>query len=244
MGRFLFAGARWCVLVSLCSGVASLHAQMSLDAALRQRAQVVSSTPQIAVSASPASVQDVLQRSFAKADVVFAGEVTAIERGDSVVRVLFRVDDAVRGVSGGTYTLREWAGLWDATSDRYMIGQRYLMLLHAPSVAGFASPVDGDGAVMLQGGGVGQTADLRWLATQMAVTDDARLAPVRALRAAGGAVMTASVMQARQALPVEVAAPPVATVSTSASAADAMVDGAIVMDLLHAWQRDAQGVSR
>jgi hypothetical protein len=31
-----------------------------------------------------------------------------------VVEITFAVEDAVRGVSGSTYTLREWAGLWPA----------------------------------------------------------------------------------------------------------------------------------
>jgi hypothetical protein len=252
MGRFLFPGARLCVLCCFCIGVC-LPAQMSLDAALRARGQIVSSVANVAPSATPASLQDALQQSFAKSDVVFAGEVLSIDRGDGVVRVAFRVDDAVRGVSGTTYTLCEWSGLWDATVDRYAIGQRYLMMLHASSVAGFASPTDRDGAVPLQGGGAGLTADLRWMATHVGVTDTARMAPANALRTARGEVMMASTMMAnaslpQRALPVQSAEPPVAVTSAGNDAAgedaNANVDGLIVMDLLHAWQRAAQGVSR
>ena len=42
-----------------------------------------------------------------------------------VVEVEFRVDQAVRGcAAGGTYVLREWAGLWAANDARYRVGQR------------------------------------------------------------------------------------------------------------------------
>ena len=70
-----------------------------------------------------------------------------------VVEIEFAVEDAVRGVSGGTYTLREWAGLWPAGDEPFRVGQRYLMLLHAPGAAGLSSPVGGmDGAIPIRGG--------------------------------------------------------------------------------------------
>jgi hypothetical protein len=49
------------------------------------------------------------------------------------------------------------------------VGQRYLMLLHAPGVAGLSSPVGGmDGAIPIRGDigpqADGRTVDLRWIA--------------------------------------------------------------------------------
>jgi hypothetical protein len=76
------------------------------------------------------------------AGVIFAGQVIGVRRLDGgngatgVVEITFAVEDAVRGVSGSTYMLREWAGLWPAGDEPFRVGQRYLMLLHAPGAAG------------------------------------------------------------------------------------------------------------
>jgi hypothetical protein len=129
-----------------------------------------------------------------QAAVIFAGEVVGVRRVDGldgatgVVEIEFAVDDAVRGVSGSTYTLREWAGLWTAGDQSLRAGQHYLMLLHAPSAAGLSSPVgSADGAIPIRGepaepalaepgrgsravGGTavdGRTVDLRWIATRV-----------------------------------------------------------------------------
>jgi len=57
-------------------------------------------------------------------------------------------------VSGGSYTLREWAGLWVGGYEPFRVGQRYLMLLHSPGAGGLSSPVGGmDGAIPIRGGG-------------------------------------------------------------------------------------------
>jgi hypothetical protein len=121
------------------------------------------------------------------AGVIFVGEVTAIrqragENGASgAVEVDFRVDEAIRGcTAGSTYTMREWAGLWTAGDSRYRIGQRLLMLLHAPGAGGMSSPVGGaDGAIPVRGtstmpqavsASVASTpliADLRWVGTRL-----------------------------------------------------------------------------
>jgi hypothetical protein len=107
------------------------------------------------------------------AGVIFTGEVVAVRRHDAsdsstgVVEIEFAVDDAVRGVRGGSYTLREWAGLWNAGDEPFRAGQRYLMLLHAPGASGLSSPVDGvDGAIPIRGG---DTVDLRWIAARAAL---------------------------------------------------------------------------
>jgi hypothetical protein len=129
-----------------------------------------------------------------QAGAIFAGQVVAVRRPaatgeaasglSSVVEIEFAVEDAVRGVSGGSYTLREWAGLWAASDQPFRVGQQYLMLLHAPRGGGLSSPVGGmDGAVPIRGGGPavgpngpgagasveadGRVVDLRWVATRV-----------------------------------------------------------------------------
>ncbi len=110
----------------------------------------------------PQGITDALHAMSRLAGVIFAGQVVAVRRIDGgndatgVVEIQFAVEDAVRGVSGGVYTLREWAGLWPAGEEPFRVGQRFLMLLHAPSVAGLSSPVGGmDGAIPIHG--IGQT---------------------------------------------------------------------------------------
>ncbi|HEY8996992.1 MAG TPA: hypothetical protein VIM60_03795 [Edaphobacter sp.] len=108
---------------------------------------------------TPGTVEEALHQMSDSAGVIFVGEVTAIrwhegENGASgVVEVSFRVDEAVRGCSAGaTYTLNEWAGLWAGGDPRYRVGQRLLMMLHAPGAAGVSSPVGGmAGAIPLRG---------------------------------------------------------------------------------------------
>jgi hypothetical protein len=133
-------------------------------------------------AAEQQTVIDVLHQLSDKADVIFAGQVLAIRHpNEGVVEVEFRVDQAIRGWAVGTpYVLREWAGLWAGGNQRYRVGQRLLMLLHAPGAAGISSPVGGlDGAIPIrQGGSVmpsGDTGeppqpayvDLRWLGAKV-----------------------------------------------------------------------------
>src|SRR6266851_2121297 len=130
----------------------------------------------------PQTVVDILHQFSDKADVIFAGQVLAIRRpNDGVVEVEFRVDQAIRGCTAGTpYVQREWAGLWAGDNQRYRVGQRLLMLLHAPGAAGMSSPVGGlDGAIPIRQGGsvmpMGDVAappqppyvDLRWLGAKV-----------------------------------------------------------------------------
>lgn len=144
-----------------------------------------------AATPAPAStVADVLQQMSGRAAVIFVGQVLAVRRASEsfgpahtpsasgVVEVDLRVDRAIRGCSPGVYTLREWAGLWVIDDQRYHVGERLLMLLHAPGAAGLSSPVDGlDGAIPIRQGGSatpyrGTTqsvpiVDLRWLGTKL-----------------------------------------------------------------------------
>ena len=106
----------------------------------------------------PQTTNDALHAMSQLAAVIFTGQVVAIRRMEGengstgVVEIQFAIEDAVRGVSGSTYTLREWAGLWPAGDGPFRPGQRYLMLLHAPSAAGLSSPVGGmDGAIPIRG---------------------------------------------------------------------------------------------
>jgi hypothetical protein len=138
------------------------------------------------------SVEDELHRMSDRAAVVFVGQVTAVRRVDGggaasgVVEVAFRVDQAVRGcAAGGTYVLREWAGLWAANDAQYRVGQRRLMMLHAPGAGGINSPVGGmDGALPIRGMGsavrsendsaatiaspAAEMVDLRWVGARLA----------------------------------------------------------------------------
>ncbi|HWW22527.1 MAG TPA: hypothetical protein VNY78_01435 [Edaphobacter sp.] len=138
-------------------------------------------------TAADTTVEDALHRMSDQAGVVFVGEVVAIrhiagEGGASgVVEVEFRVDQAVRGgVTGGSYVLREWAGLWSGSDQRYRVGQRLLMLLHSPGAGGVTSPVGGmAGAIPIRGSATSLTAtatassmpspvaDLCWVGTRL-----------------------------------------------------------------------------
>ncbi len=138
----------------------------------------------VAQATPPASAEDVLHSLSDRAGVIFVGSVASIHRisGDGtssgVVEVTFQVEQAVRGAAaGGTYTVREWAGLWMANDQRYHVGQRLLMLLNAAGASGLSSPVGGmDGAIPVRGtlAAAGSStapaavADLSWLATRIA----------------------------------------------------------------------------
>ncbi|MEO8735632.1 MAG: hypothetical protein ABI380_03750 [Edaphobacter sp.] len=131
----------------------------------------------------PQTIADALRQISDKAGVIFVGEVVAIRPHDDgnftsgFIEINFRVDQAVLGcTSGGTYTLREWAGLWSGNDRRYQVGQHLLMVLRSPGASGMSSPVGGmDGAIPIRGGGVAPLAndastlsqisivDLRWL---------------------------------------------------------------------------------
>jgi hypothetical protein len=171
---------------------------------------VAQDPPQSALSQSapPQSTNDALHSMSRLAGAIFTGQVIAVRRieglngATGVVEIDFAVEDAVRGVSGSAYTLREWAGLWPAGDEPFRVGQRYLMLLHSPGAAGLSSPVSGtDGAIPIHGNrqalatgeaetgsagtgaaGIGTPADgrvvdLRWVATRVAQPLQYRISP-------------------------------------------------------------------
>ena len=221
-------------------------------------------------SSTPATLEAALRALADQADVIFTGEVVSIDSRADAVEVRWQVEAAVRGAAAGqVYVLREWVGLWQSDSTRYVKGQRALLLLHAPSAAGYASPVGGsDGVIALRGNAESGTLDLRLLQQRVLVTDAARLRPALALRAAGGSLAVSDALQreaARQAptLPRTVAAArssaqvrlqpepdgngtPVVTRTQSGSTgaatavdANSRVDAGMVVDMLKAWQRGA-----
>jgi hypothetical protein len=97
-------------------------------------------------SAIPAATAAAFQAMAARATVIFAGHVLAVDRQDAAgyVDVTFAIDRAARGC-GQTdkYVLREWAGLWTGEPERYRVGAQLLMLLPARGASGMSEPVGG-----------------------------------------------------------------------------------------------------
>ncbi len=169
------------------------------------------------------TVEEELHHMSDLAGIIFVGEVTAVrhragEAGASgVVEVDFRIDQAIRGCqSGGTYTLREWAGLWMGGDERYRLGQRLLLLLHSPGATGITSPVEGmNGAIPVRPTGPASLAtasasttapsslivDLRWVGTRL---QRPALAPSSPLVTAQGEPSVSDTSMAAQQATVEV----------------------------------------
>ena len=74
------------------------------------------------------------------AGMIFSGAAETIEhlapavRGDvGIVRVSFRISDALRGATpGALLTINEWDGPW-SSGDRYRVGENLLLFLYPPS---------------------------------------------------------------------------------------------------------------
>ncbi len=250
---------RTVLLCNVCVAAGSLHAQVSISAALAAGTHAsvrTTASESSGLPTPPATLEDALHEAFRDADIVFTGEVAAIEREPGCVVVRWRVDEGVRGVASGTiYGQREWSGLWSGGTARYVVGEQALVLLHAPSVAGYTSPAGGlDGIIPLRGNKASGTVDLRWIAQHVAVTDQPRLRPMLALRAAGGSITASTALQeaaariaaqARTPQGKSIAPePPVSTgikhpVSQPGTDVNARVDSAIVLAMIRAWQRSA-----
>jgi hypothetical protein len=215
-------------------------------------------------AAQPQTVVDILHQLSDKADVIFAGQVTGILRSnDGVVEVEFRVDQAIVGCTAGTYILREWAGLWAGDNQRYRVGQRLLMLLHAPSAAGMSSPVGGlDGAIPIRQGGRATPltedatvtaseppfVDLRWLGARLPRTVSYRRGPApvskTASLAAGlpGQLQAVRVADSGSVTHAALIAPKAESAGVtegSVPAEQASVDA--VVDMLSTWQKARNG---
>ncbi|MEI9981177.1 MAG: hypothetical protein WDN23_19665 [Edaphobacter sp.] len=195
-------------------------------------------------ASGPETVVDILREFSGQAAVIFAGQVLAVRQpGTGVVEVEFRVDEAIRGCStGAPYVLREWDGLWVGGAPRYRVGQRLLMLLHAPSAAGMSSPVGGlDGAIPIrqgsaatESGGAAQPpyVDLRWLGARVPRKVEYAAQPTRRV----GAAARAAVVAAEGC----VGAAPIVVMggggeSSSVPSQQASVDA--VMGMLKGWER-------
>jgi hypothetical protein len=200
---------------------------------------IASSTYAQGAVSGDVTVEDALHRMSDQAGVIFVGEVIAIrhiagEAGASgVVEVEFRIDQAVRGCTGSSYVLREWAGLWLGGDQRYRVGQRLLMLLHAPGAGGVTSPVGGmAGAIPIRGAasslheGVtasstpSPVADLRWVGTRLQRSIAYR-APSTSLAAASSKAKDITAND----------------VASEASTAAQQAPVAVVVNMLAAWQK-------
>ena len=59
------------------------------------------------------------------------------------MRITFQVEQGLKGVpSGRTFTIRQWAGMWN-DNLRYKAGDRVVLFLYPPSKLGLTSPVGG-----------------------------------------------------------------------------------------------------
>ncbi|MEZ2347113.1 hypothetical protein [Terriglobus sp. RCC_193] len=177
---------------------ASMHAQQSIDA-LRSAAMANGAVTVVdtnGLPSPPSTLEDALHQLYASADVVFTGEVTAVERNGDAVTVRFQVLEGIRGVSdGATYVLREWAGLWVDEPSRYIVKEQRLMLLHANSACGYASPAGGVGAFPLHGNRAQGNVDLRWLAAQVPTSAQPSMQPAAQTFAAADSVTVGDVSQ-------------------------------------------------
>jgi hypothetical protein len=243
------------LLVVLGYGQAASFASSEAGSQISQTSQI-SETSETSVPASPQTVTDVLHRMSDRADVIFMGQVLAVRRHQTggeaagVVEVEFRVDQAIRGCAAGTpYTLREWGGLWVAGNQRYRVGQRLLMLLHAPSAGGMSSPVDGiDGAIPIRQGSTATPmsaasaapalpyVDLRWLGVKVPRTVSYRTGPApKANSVREQSHAYAVVPGTRSVAPIVMALGNASPSDASVPDQEASVD--VVLGLLTTWQK-------
>ena len=236
---------------AVCAFVRVSLAQTSILAALTAHGRSLpGETLRNAPSVPPATLEDALHAAYLDAAIIFTGEITTISNEGDAVLVQWHVEQGLQGVHGGdTYTQREWTGLWSGDGKRYSVGERALVLLHAPSVAGFSTPVH-DGIIPLHGSAGSSTVDLRWVAQHVVVSDAPRLAPMLALHAANGSFKAAATLLEFAGRPlgqagVQDLAAPQAKVASDTQATklqtttdpNARVDSSVVLGMMHAWQR-------
>jgi hypothetical protein len=101
----------------------------------------------VAQATSPAPLS--LTQLTKKAGFIFAGRVLRVEfptpKPDRVpvVQVTLQVERALRGTQRGqTFTLTQWAGVWDS-GPQFRPGQRLLLFLYPRSPTGLTSVVGG-----------------------------------------------------------------------------------------------------
>ncbi len=211
------------------------------------------------------TVEAALRGMTGQAAVMFVGTVTGVRRvggngfaaAAGVVEVSFAVERGIRGVGDGeSYVLREWGGLWSASEQRYTVGSRLLMLLHAPGATGLSSPVGGmDGAIPVKGtsalvaaedGSAGvnaPVADLRWVAAKVArpVAYSSRAArqPMAQTRGVvAGAQAAGSNLRVANRQPAAVSAEVETARLQDASVPTAQASVATVLQMMAAWQKE------
>jgi hypothetical protein len=196
-------------------------------------AQAPAANPNTA--AADTTVEDALHRMSDQAGIVFVGEVIAIRRhpgedgASGIVEVDFRIDQAVRGsTAGGTFTLREWAGLWTG-GDRYNVGQRLLMLLHNPGPTGITSPVGGmAGAIPIRGSATSPHAN---------ESSAAPVPPIADLRWVGTRLVRSVVYRSNSAPLATATGEPAPADASEASTAAQQAPVSVVVDMLTSWQK-------
>jgi hypothetical protein len=127
-----------------------------------------------------AQQRDDLCRLARQAGIIFSGVVEGVEHrppaapGDvGLVRVTFRVSQALRGAApGALLTINEWDSLWTA-GDRYRAGENLLLLLYPPSgELGLTTTVAGERGRMRAGDAPIPLADLACEPARPPVADD------------------------------------------------------------------------
>ena len=91
-----------------------------------------------------------LSQVISNSGYIFRGTVTQVQwlalrnpQDIATIQITFRISQGIRGVHAGqTFSIKEWAGLWDS-NDRYRVGQNVVLFLYRPSKLGLTSPVSG-----------------------------------------------------------------------------------------------------
>jgi hypothetical protein len=205
IGRRLLGAAGWVAL----SGAMASCAQVSAVAP-RPPVRGLEGQPANPYPLPADTAEGVLAQMAAQASIIFVGRVNAVRvplatagaGSAGWVEVDFAVEQWLRQPEGWTtsYVVREWAGLW-RDGPRYSVGQRRLMLLHAPGPSGLSSPVDGlNGAIPIVAGVIArqpvaravETANLNGSAVAPASLVDLRWIQARELRSAAGSGTSSS----------------------------------------------------
>jgi hypothetical protein len=125
--------------VAIFIAVAFARDEMPQESSGRVAATDIASLGMLQASLSP------LLRDSA---LIFSGTVIQVEHRNSdsssalaTTSILFRVNQAIRGVQRGQIVeVREWGGHWQS-GERYHPGERVLLFLYPPSKLGLTSPV-------------------------------------------------------------------------------------------------------
>jgi hypothetical protein len=155
---------------------------------------VFTAVPAFATSVLPLDLGQVIDQ----AAVAFQGTVTDVKTGKDpqtgllVTMTTFRVDDALKGELGATYTVKQIGGEDTETNMRfkafgvpsYTVGESYVLFFNGVSSAGFTSPVGlQQGRFLIKDGEVGNGRDFRDLTANTNIVLPAHAAKAAADRA-------------------------------------------------------------